>query len=133
MFVYIIAWFPMLLIAILNGAARDFFYKNKLGDLAAHQFSTLTAMLFFSIYVYFVNRIWAFNSSSQALMVGIIWVIMTMIFEFGFGHFIMHHSWEKLLSEYNVLKGKLWGVLLIFLLFIPYIIHYLYNNYKTYE
>jgi hypothetical protein len=32
----------MLLLAIINGAARDLWYKKFVGDLVAHQLSTLS-------------------------------------------------------------------------------------------
>lgn len=37
---------------------------------------------------------------------------MTVVFEFGFGHYVMGHSWEMLLHDYNVLEGRLWVVVL---------------------
>jgi len=120
---YILAWFPMLVIAVLNGAARDFFYKAKLGELRAHQVSTLTAMILFTVYVYLVDLLWPFLSGSQAIVVGIIWVLMTIVFEFGFGHYVAKHSWEKLLTDYNILKGRVWGLFLVYLLFLPLMVY----------
>lgn len=123
MIIYIIAWFPMLLLAILNGAARDALYKNKLGELRAHQVSTFTGMILFFLYGLILNLFKQFESLSQAFLVGFIWVIMTVIFEFGFFHFVMKHPWEELLADYNIFRGRLWGVFLLFLLFLPILIY----------
>ncbi len=46
---------------------------------------------------------------------------MTVIFEFGFGHYIMGHSWSKLLHDYNLLAGRLWLVVLLAILTGPYL------------
>jgi hypothetical protein len=38
---------------------------------------------------------------------------MTVLFEFGFGHFITHKSWAELLDAYDLSKGNLWVVVLV--------------------
>lgn len=123
MFHYILAWFPMLVIAILNGAARDFLYKEKLGDMKAHQVSTITGIVIFTFYVYLIDWLWPFTSASQSLLVGTLWVLMTIIFEFGFGHYIMKNPWKKLLYDYNILEGRIWSLFLLFLFLIPWTIY----------
>lgn len=123
-----LAWFPLLLLAVLNGAARDFIYKDKAGELRAHQISTFTLMGLSAIFVYFLNRLWPFRSETQAILLGIIWFIMTIAFEFGFGYFIIKHSWKRLLNDYNIFEGKIWSLFLIFLLFLPWLVHNIFNK-----
>jgi hypothetical protein len=31
-------------------------------------------------------------------------------FEFLVGHYVMGHPWSRLLHDYNILAGRLWGV-----------------------
>lgn len=38
---YILAWFILLIVAILNATLREMFFKNRLGELHPHQLSTL--------------------------------------------------------------------------------------------
>jgi len=38
---YFLAWFGMMVFAIINGGLRDFVYKSHVGDLPAHQISTV--------------------------------------------------------------------------------------------
>jgi len=52
-----------------------------------------------------------------------IWLIMTIIFEFGFGHDIMKHLWSKLLADYNLLQGRLWVLVLIYTVIFPYLVY----------
>lgn len=42
---YVLAWFPMVVIAITNGGLRQAWYGKHLGELQAHQVSTLTAVI----------------------------------------------------------------------------------------
>lgn len=40
---YLLAWFPMALIAIANGIGREAWYKPSLSNLLAHQLNGLVA------------------------------------------------------------------------------------------
>ena len=46
---YVLAWLPLLLIAVANGALREGLYAGYLGELRAHQVSTLSGVLLFGI------------------------------------------------------------------------------------
>ena len=46
---YILVWFVLVIVAIINGAIRNEVYKDALGDLRAHQLSTLTGIILPSI------------------------------------------------------------------------------------
>jgi hypothetical protein len=118
-----LAWFPMLLIAILNGWLRESWYGRHFGDLRAHQISTLTGIVLFGIYIWTVSRIWPLESARQAIAVGLIWLAMTVCFEFLFGHFVARHSWNRLLRDYNIVAGRLWGLLILWITFAPYIFY----------
>lgn len=44
---------------------------------------------------------------SHYWLVGGMWVAMTVLFEFSFGHYIVGNSWRVLLEAYNLLEGNL--------------------------
>ena len=116
---YILFWFPMLLIAIINGTLRDLGYKKYTGELTAHQVSTFTLILFFALFIGFIFQKFPPSSSRQALLTGIIWMVMTLVFEFGFGRW-RGNSWEKLFEDYNLSKGRLWLLIPIWITIAPY-------------
>jgi hypothetical protein len=118
---YVLGWFALVVIAIINGALREVVYKNNLGDLAAHQLSTLTGIILFGIVIWIMIRMWPLQSSRQAWTIGIIWLAMTVCFEFLFGHYLMGHPWSKLLQDYNILEGRLWIVVLAWTVVAPYL------------
>lgn len=119
---YFLLWFPMLLIAIGNGALRDLIYKKYVGDLSAHQISTVSLIIFFAVYIAVVIQKFPPASSMQAIGIGAMWVIMTLSFEFGFGRW-RGNSWEKLLEDYNLLKGHVWILIPAWVAIAPYIFH----------
>jgi len=118
--IYFIAWFPMLLLAILNGSLRDLGYKKHLGELAAHQLSTVSLLILFSIYMFLVVKKYPPSSTHQALLLGFFWMGLTLLFEFGFGAY-RGNSWEKMLLDYNLFRGHIWVLIPIALAIGPYV------------
>jgi uncharacterized membrane protein len=55
---HILWWFAFPFVAILNATLRQLIYKKPLGDLAAHQISTATVIVFFGIIFYFIFKRW---------------------------------------------------------------------------
>jgi len=116
-----LAWVPMILIAIVNGAVRDLGYAKHTTELRAHQISTLSAAILFAIYVWVIARRWPLQSPAQAIMVGGVWFMLTIAFELLFGHFVARSSWAKLAADYKLHRGRLWPLLLLWLFALPYI------------
>lgn len=50
------------------------------------------------------------------------WLTATVVFEFGFGHYVIGHSWDRLLRDYNLLEGRVWLLFLTATTVIPYIV-----------
>lgn len=120
---YAIAWLGMTVIGIINGSIRQYGYKNALGDLRAHQVSTFTGILLFGLYIWALSLRWKIQSSAQAIAIGLMWLAMTVAFEFLFGHYIMKHPWSKLLCDYNICDGRIWVLVLLWILIAPYIFY----------
>jgi hypothetical protein len=118
---YILAWFPMVVIAIANGVLRDAGYGRHMRELRAHQLSTLSGVLLFGIYIGAVMRFLPPASAGQAVAIGLVWLLMTLLFEFGFGHYVAGHSWRKLCQDFNMSKGRVWPVILVWVAVAPYL------------
>jgi hypothetical protein len=121
----LIPWFVLLFLGILNGLARDYLYKNKIGELRAHQLSSfIFAVLILFITYIFLKIVPVTYSIEDLEFLGLLWVFLTIGFEFIFGHFIMKNSWKELLNDYNVLNGRIWIMVLLVLLSAPYLVNY---------
>ncbi|WP_420400943.1 hypothetical protein [Flagellimonas sp.] len=122
---YILAWFPMVLIAIANGLFREKFLASRLGELQAHQASSATMILLLGVYVWAIFKMWPPTSTIQAIWIGLLWLLLTVLFEFLFGHYIVGHPWEKLLHDYNIFQGRVWILVLVWIAVAPYVIYQL--------
>ena len=123
MWKYLLAWIPMVLIAIANGAMREALFTKRLGDHRAHQLSCATGILLFAVYVWALVRLWPPRSSGRALAIGFMWLALTVAFEFIFGHFARGISWSELLGDYNILAGRLWVLVLLWVTVAPWIFY----------
>lgn len=120
---YILAWAPMVLIAIANGAMREAWYGRRLSELSAHQVSTLIGILLFGIYIWAFMRVWRPESAGQALFIGLIWLGLTIAFEFLFGHYVAGHPWSRLFHDYDILAGRVWAVVLLWVALAPWLFY----------
>jgi len=120
---YVLAWIPMPFIGIINGVIRQYGYKNLVGELTAHQISTFTGIILFGLYVWFLTHKWKIATTGQALMIGLIWLSLTVFFEFLFGYFVMKNPWSTLFHDYNILEGRLWVLVLVFITLSPLIFY----------
>jgi len=112
----------MLLLAVLNGALRDLGYKKHVGDLTAHQISTVTLIILFAFYIGYIIHRFPPSSSIQAILIGTIWVVLTLSFEFSFGRY-RGNSWSALFADYNILKGRIWILIPLWILIAPYLFY----------
>lgn len=120
---YLVAWLPGIPIAIANGELRDSWYGHFINELSAHQISTASFIIIFGIYVWFILRWLKLSSPHDALQVGFTWLILTTLFEFIFGHYVMGNSWERLFQDDNLFAGRLWGLVLVWITLSPLIFY----------
>jgi len=120
---YLVAWFAMLLVSVLNGTVRDYSYGRHMPELPAQQLSTLIGIVLLGAVIGLYMRRWPFASARQALGVGLFWMALTVAFEFLFFHYLGGHTWSALLENYDVLAGRLWPLILLWLAFAPYLFY----------
>lgn len=124
---YVAAWLVMLVVSIINGAMRDLIYGKHMTELRAHQLSTVTSIVLLGIVIWLFTSRYPLASAKQALMLGMFWAGLTLAFEFLFFHFVGKHSWAELLANYDVLHGRVWVFVVIWLLVAPYLF-YIFRN-----
>ena len=114
-----VIWFAILAIAIANGAFRQGFLIPRLGDAVGHVVSTmlLSAAV---VAVAFLTISWIRPGGTPgAWGIGAYWLALTLAFEFLAGHYLFGTPWPVLLSDYNVLEGRIWPLVLLTTLVAP--------------
>lgn len=116
---YVVAWFGLLGIAVVNGALREATYARAMEELAAHQLSTLIGSVLIGVAIWFIVRRWPPASSREALAIGLLWLVMTIAFEFFMGLVLASRPLSKVLGAYDVLAGRVWIFFLLWIAVAP--------------
>ena len=123
-----ILWFVIMVAAICNGAVRDLVMTPRFGDSIARALSciTLSGVI---VLVAWISIHWMRPASAfDAWTIGVMWLTMTLAFEFLAGHYVFHTPWAVLLADYNLLAGRLWILVLIATLTAPvFAFHFAHN------
>src|SRR5690348_9366233 len=114
-------WLAMLVISIINGGLRDFTYGKHMAELHAHQLSTVISVLLLGLVMWLFTRHYPSASAKQAWLLGTLWAGLTLAFEFLFFHYVGKHSWPELLANYDVLHGRVWVFVVMWLFIAPYV------------
>ncbi len=123
MICYVLAWVGMLVIAVANGALRQTTFAKVMPELRAHQLSTLIGSVLIGLFIWLVIRRWPPSSGRQALLIGLVWLLLTVSFEFFMGLVLTHRSLAEVLHEYNLLEGRVWVLFLIWLTLAPWVFY----------
>jgi uncharacterized membrane protein YraQ (UPF0718 family) len=113
-------WGILLVVALVNGYVRNATYEKSLGNKGAHYVS-VAVVVGASCAVAYVMMHWFTvpPGQSDAIGIGLFWVFLSLVFEFGIGHYIARMSWKKLLEDYDLSRGKVLILVLLAQLFAP--------------
>ncbi len=115
-----LTWVSMIPVAITNGIIREIALKPLLGDRTARQVSMVTGSAAFLVLVYLMMRHQVGRETDRRLLeIGAVWVAATIVFEFGFGHYVDGASWTTLLADYDLSRGNLWVLVLVTIAIAP--------------
>jgi len=117
----VLVWFILLVIAVLNGGFREAVLAPQMGRGVAQAVSTVMLSVLI-LAVGWISVPWIGPQTIQdAWTIGIIWVVLTLAFEFLGGHFLFGKPWQELLADYNLFAGRIWVMVLIVTLMTPVI------------
>jgi len=112
-------WCLLLLLAILNGGVRDTWLSPRLGDPIGRAISTLLLCGLILLATWLTIGWIRPTSTGAALRVGALWVVLTLAFELGVGHYTLGKPWPVLLADYDLSRGRIWIAVLVVTLLAP--------------
>jgi hypothetical protein len=116
----LVAWLAILSLAIANGAFREAVLVRKWDAAKSHVISTAILCLLIIVATSLMLEWIGPTSASDAIQVGLLWLALTVAFEFALGRLIVKKTWSELLADYNLLTGRVW-ILVPFTVFVaPY-------------
>jgi hypothetical protein len=115
----LLVWILLVGLAILNGAAREVVLSPRLGAAAGHVVSSILLAGLIALTAWLKIRWIAPGTVRRAWAVGVLWLSLTVAFEFLAGHYVFGHPWPRLLADYDILRGRVWLLILATALVAP--------------
>jgi hypothetical protein len=107
--VWLVGWAGAAFLGMLNGVLRDTTYSSKVGEIRAHRISTATLVSALSAYMWQLQRRAPLGTRRESTVVGGLWAIATVAFEFGLGA-LRGRSLGEMAEDYDVRRGRVWIV-----------------------
>jgi hypothetical protein len=115
-------WCVLLTAMIANGVLRLGVLQPRFGEELARQLASLSGIvIILALTALFVRRLRG-TTSAQLRAIGALWLALTVAFEFGFGRHVSGLSWETLLADYDIGRGRLWPLVLLTTLVAPWLL-----------
>lgn len=115
----LVVWFGILILASLNGAGREAWLVPRLGETGGRAASTVVLSALVLLITWLTIGWIRPLSVADGLRVGLLWLVLTLAFEFLGGHYLFHQSWDVLLEDYDISRGRVWMAVPVIVLFAP--------------
>ena len=117
----LVLWLAILVLAIVNGVLRERALNPIMGPVGG--LITSGAILSLCIFlVAFFSAGWLGAAEASGFwLIGLLWVLLTLLFETGFGRLVQRRTWAQLLQAYTFKGGNIWPVVLAVTLVSPWV------------
>jgi len=106
-------WLIIVIAAILNGVTREKLLTSLVGSGVSLPLSGITLSGLVLVITYFTIPFLGEVKTGVYFVIGLIWVVLTLAFEYLFGHYVAGKPWHEINQVFNLLKGDLFIVVLI--------------------
>ena len=117
----ILIWLTIIPLAILNGGLRIHILEPMLGEKIANPISCfiLCCLIFLVTYI-FLHRLGR-GTVMQYIMMGLLWILFTIVFETALSLF-MGLKFKEIINSYNIAAGNFWLLVVIFIGIVPLLV-----------
>lgn len=114
-----LVWLLIIFAESVHGALRQAFLAPLVGDFPARRIAFFVGMLLIFLIAYLFVRWIRAENAKRLFAVGLLWAVLTVLFEFGLGFFVLGYSRERMLEDYDLTRGGLMGFGILFLVLAP--------------
>jgi hypothetical protein len=112
-------WFVIIAAESLNGTLRTLYLAPVIGDFPARRIGVLVAIALIFVITFAFTHWMGGRTRAQLLGIGLLWVVLTVLFEFALGRGVLHYDWSRMLSDYDLSRGGLMAFGLLAMAFTP--------------
>lgn len=118
----LVIWLGILVLAILNGGVREAVLVPLLGRTPGYLLSGISLAALIVAAAYLALPWLRPLSASRYVAIGLGWLLLTLGFEFSFGHVVLGKPWSELLAAYRFEGGNIWPLVLLITGAAPYLV-----------
>ena len=113
-------WLLLAVLMVLNGVMREIVLVPQVGASAAALSAIVGIGIILGATGLFFHRLAGAPTATLA-RTSVLLVVLTIAFEFVFGHWVDGKSWAELAGNYAIWNGRLWPVVLASLAVAPFL------------
>jgi hypothetical protein len=114
-------WLMIIGAEFIHGILRGLLLLPLVGDFQARQISVFTGSILILGITWLLIRWIGVESLGGLLATGLLWLVLTVLFELSLGRLVMQVSWERILSDYDLRHGGLLPLGLLIMMLSPLI------------
>ena len=114
-------WMLLVVVAIANAAIRELLLTPGIGAGAALPASGLLLSLLIFLFALLAAPVFGARETRTYILVGVVWLVLTLTFELLFGHYVIGKSWAEIGHLLDPRTGNLFLVALSSALISPWL------------
>jgi hypothetical protein len=115
----IAVWVLIIIVETIHGTLRQLFLAPVVGDVQARRIGVFTGLALIFLVAVLTIRWVAASTLYEFLVIGALWMVLTVGFEVALGHVVLGYDWSRILEDYDLSRGGLMGVGLLAMMFTP--------------
>jgi len=119
MFRALIVWLLIALAEVLQGILRVRFLNRRVGDHRARQIGVFVASAIILVITWIAIPWVGTGHAPDLLGIGMVWLVLMLALDIGFGRLVFHASWDRIFAELDVRRGGLLGFGMLVIFFAP--------------
>ena len=116
----LLIWLTIIPLAILNGVLREIAFNPLIGEKYGQSFSGITLCLIIFIVCWFCIPRIGRGTAKTYWLIGLWWVILTVLFETCFG-LLTGDALAELIKAYDMTTGNFWSLVVLFTGIMPWL------------
>lgn len=119
----LLVWLVIALAEAAQGYLRVRLLNRRLGDRRARQVGVGTGSLIILALTWATSPWIGIQDEPAAWRVGGLWLALMLAFDVGFGRWVFHASWARILGEFNLLRGRLLALGMAVVFVAPWVVY----------
>ena len=115
-------WFIIAVLSVGNGVFRESVLVPSIGYSLALPLSGITLSVIVFVVTCLSFEFFGRQGALGYFLMGTQWVVMTLLFEFVFGHYVLSKSWSDILQVFDIMKGNFFVIVLAVSLISPILV-----------